>query len=159
MNNKIRHLEWNCWKCNKRNDWRNGKSCIECKAPRERPSDWICVGCHYLNFGRNDHCIRCNVYTNNNNKGPKTRHGDWKCSECGTLSYASRTHCYGCKKEKESVVIENTKPSCPICFSDDTPFSLLSPCGHQCCKDCAIQLTECHICRSEIKENIRIYGL
>ena len=57
---------------------------------------------------------------------------------------------------KERPVIE-----CSICYQnmldENCHQIVLIPCGHTCCNNCAPRLTECHQCRGEIENKIRVF--
>ena len=51
--------------------------------------------------------------------------------------------------------------NCSICFNDmldeECHQIVFTPCGHTCCNNCAPRLTECHQCRIEIENKIRVF--
>ena len=59
--------------------------------------------------------------------------------------------------------IEDDQPAlnCAICFNDmldeECHQIVFTPCGHTCCNNCAPRLTECHQCRVEIENKIRVF--
>ena len=56
---------------------------------------------------------------------------------------------------------ESDALECSICSMDmraESHFPMVfDPCGHTCCKNCASQITECHMCRSNIVRKNRVY--
>ena len=60
-----------------------------------------------------------------------------------------------------SIFPESDILACKICFMDMRAEShypmVFDPCGHTCCKNCASQITECHMCRSNIVRKNRVY--
>ena len=57
-------------------------------------------------------------------------------------------------RKRESV---ESEPLCTICFTDKVSYTF-SPCGHTFCIGCVKkQLHSCSICRSSIKERVKIY--
>ena len=55
------------------------------------------------------------------------------------------------------VATMDKEPLCAICFAE-TVTHTLSPCGHTYCTTCVKrQMTQCSMCRSSIRERIRIY--
>ena len=130
-------------------------------------------------FGSKDKCFRCGIASPTT--GPQTRPGDWLCCGCHGINFAKRSHCYICGKERSlssqvmvyrplalspvpkpqvpviEVVEEKQVRQCPICYEEAQSYSLLVPCGHQCCVQCAPRLATCYQCRGEITESVRIY--
>lgn len=48
-------------------------------------------------------------------------------------------------------------PSCTICMTKEISYTI-APCGHTFCEDCsAKQLTSCYVCRTQIRDRLRIY--
>ncbi|KAK4745972.1 hypothetical protein SAY87_012284 [Trapa incisa] len=87
-----------------------------------RPGDWNCRSCHYLNFQRRDSCQRCgdsragagdygstfggsrgNGSSFGFTTGSDVRPGDWYCTagNCGTHNFASRSSCFKCGALKD----------------------------------------------------------
>jgi hypothetical protein len=57
---------------------------------------------------------------------------------------------------KTGTMIVN-EPMCPICLSDSINTAL-TPCGHTFCTNCARRMTmECGVCRSRVRERMRLY--
>jgi hypothetical protein len=52
--------------------------------------------------------------------------------------------------------VQESKSICPICVNN-VPNCVLLPCRHNCCKTCALKLTDCHMCRAKISEKIDFY--
>ena len=49
------------------------------------------------------------------------------------------------------------EPLCSICLNDPVMFCL-NPCGHTYCSSCVKrQMTNCYMCRAQIKDRVRIY--
>ncbi len=56
-------------------------------------------------------------------------------------------------------IIETTmsEPLCCICFSDTIQY-VLNPCGHSFCAGCVKrQISQCYICRQNVKDRVKIY--
>jgi hypothetical protein len=50
-----------------------------------------------------------------------------------------------------------TGPSCTICMTKEVSYAI-APCGHTFCEDCsAKQMTSCYVCRTQIRDRLRIY--
>ena len=50
-----------------------------------------------------------------------------------------------------------SEPLCNICFEDQIQYTI-TPCGHTYCGTCIKkQLTNCYICRGNVKDRVRIY--
>jgi len=48
-------------------------------------------------------------------------------------------------------------PACTICITKEVSYAI-APCGHTFCEECsAKQLTSCYICRTQIRDRLRIY--
>ena len=45
---------------------------------------------------------------------------------------------------------------CGICM-DARKDTVLVPCGHQACRQCAAQLMDCHVCRVRIERHVRTF--
>lgn len=57
---------------------------------------------------------------------------------------------------KTGTMIVN-EPMCPICLSDSVNTAL-TPCGHTFCANCARRMTmECGVCRSRVRERLKLY--
>ena len=56
-----------------------------------------------------------------------------------------------------SVEIADKEPLCSICLHDTITHTLV-PCGHTFCSTCSRkQMTQCYMCRSQIRERIKIF--
>ncbi|XP_077226385.1 ran BP2/NZF zinc finger-like superfamily protein [Tasmannia lanceolata] len=85
-----------------------------------RPGDWTCRSCQYLNFSRRDSCQRCGDPRSAETRefgsfggrstgsifpfsGSDVRPGDWYCSagNCGAHNFASRSSCFKCGAFKD----------------------------------------------------------
>ncbi|KAL2517584.1 Ran BP2/NZF zinc finger-like superfamily protein [Abeliophyllum distichum] len=85
-----------------------------------RPGDWNCRSCQYLNFQRRDSCQKCGDPRPGERgdygsfgggrgalsfglTGPDVRPGDWYCSvsNCGAHNFASRSSCFKCGALKD----------------------------------------------------------
>lgn len=56
-------------------------------------------------------------------------------------------------------IVETTisEPLCSICFSDTIQY-VLNPCGHSFCTGCVKrQISQCYICRQNVKDRVKIY--
>ncbi len=50
-----------------------------------------------------------------------------------------------------------TEPTCPICLSEPVSSAIV-PCGHTFCMTCARRMTiECGVCRTRVKERMKLY--
>jgi hypothetical protein len=58
---------------------------------------------------------------------------------------------------RRSPITMEAEPQCVICCEDTVMFALV-PCGHCFCSKClARQIGNCYVCRTQVKERIRIY--
>ena len=73
-------------------------------AVQEKPGDWRCDGCNFLNFARRNFCKDCGSakpgYTPSQNPRPQnsgeSRPGDWNCERCNFSNFARRKFCKDC---------------------------------------------------------------
>ncbi|XP_077210964.1 RNA-binding protein involved in heterochromatin assembly dri1-like [Tasmannia lanceolata] len=68
-----------------------------------RPGDWTCKSCQYLNFSRRDSCQRCGEIGRGGFSGADVKPGDWYCSacNCGVHNFANRSSCFKCGAFKD----------------------------------------------------------
>ena len=62
------------------------------------------------------------------------------------------------RQERSALMVESR---CTICFRDRDDGvnvdTVLVPCGHVFCSECAAQLRDCSICRTRIEKRQRFY--
>jgi hypothetical protein len=56
------------------------------------------------------------------------------------------------------VGVSDSDTLCMICMENDMD-TCFSRCGHVCCTQCAASMDRCHLCRSTIRERIKIYAV
>lgn len=166
---------WECKRCHKTNNL-STKECggFRCREWRPRSSipkrkgDWSCCG--ETQFASRQKCRKCFKDKTNdkeeivvtNDKVITFRHGDWMCGKCQVHQFAHRTECFKCgasrpaKEDKDGNDIGNP---CVICYENERNVAFVhGDTGHfVCCKECAVQLDVCPMCRQKIVKVINIY--
>ena len=82
---------------------------------REKPQDWKCKKCIFLNFGSRDNCKRCGEGRDEGSGGKNSfgeqQRDDWDCSRCHSSNFGNREECRNCSKPKsDGFVGKETKP-------------------------------------------------
>ena len=49
------------------------------------------------------------------------------------------------------------KDKCPICLEDE--LKIVLDCGHVCCEKCSSRITTCFVCKTNIKQKIKMFIL
>ena len=73
------------------------------RITEEKPGDWTCDRCDFLNFARRNFCKKCGnqrpgyVASPRSNDTPSEgRPGDWSCKRCNFHNFARRNFCKDC---------------------------------------------------------------
>lgn len=72
------------------------------------------------------------------------------------IPFTQRQHSLTQTNDLSQSSIGDQNKTCPICLTNDKDMAF--GCGHMCCRECAENLTICHICRATIRSRIRLYS-
>lgn len=152
------------------------------KSLKQKPKELAEAGFFYINVGDKTVCFCCGVGCKfwEEHDVPWEEHAKWspnctflllkkgnefvnrikrKETECLLLEHTeAAVESDDNKKvitDKEGATAEN-KILCKVCLDKEMGV-VFRPCGHSACVECALALKNCHICRSQIDEFIRIF--
>lgn len=145
-------------------------------------SDWHCCG--ETQFGSRSSCRKCKrtrisiepmnrlhntlEETNNQSDIANTksltifRPGDWMCPACNDHQFANRLRCRDCetsrpvKEDKDGNDIGNP---CVVCYENERNSAFLhgKDAHFVCCRECAVKMDQCPMCRKAVDEIINIF--
>lgn len=67
-------------------------------AAAQKPGDWVCPNCDFMNFNRNSRCRECQVFRPRQEQ--EVLLGDWECLKCRYLNFSRNRYCRECKTER-----------------------------------------------------------